>query len=64
MRNSCFRKEFENLKPKTVKQNINMGLSGVEVSPHGLIFDEDGATGCTKPPEALPTQFKSVLSSF
>ena len=32
-----------------------VGLNWVEVSPlTGLIFDEDGATGSTKPPEALP----------
>mgnify|MGYP001364102558 CR=1 FL=1 len=61
MRNSFFRKEFENLKPKQIKKNMKMGLNGVEVSPHGLIFDEDGATGCTTPPEALPTSFKAVL---
>ncbi len=41
-----------------------MGLNGVEVSPHGLIFDVDGATGCTTPPEALPTSFKAILSQF
>ena len=43
---------------------MKIGLNGVEVSPHGLIFDEDGATGCTKPPEALPTPFGVVLSKF
>jgi len=43
---------------------MNMGLNWVEVSPHGLIFDEDEATGCPMPLEALPTQFKAVLSSF
>ena len=43
---------------------MKMGLNGVEVSPHGLIFDEDGATGCTTPPEALPTSLKAVLSQF
>ena len=32
-----------------------MGLNWVEVSPRGLMFDEDGATGCTKALEALPT---------
>ena len=64
MINSCFRKEFEHLKPNMVKKNMTMGLNGVEVSPHGLIFDEDGATGCTTPPEALPTSFKAVLNQF
>ena len=43
---------------------MKMALNGVEVSPHGLIFDEDGATVCTTPPEALPTLFKAVLSQF
>ena len=51
-------------KPKNVKKRTKMGLNGVEVSPHGLIFDEDGATGCTEPPEALPTTFKVVLNQF
>ena len=37
---------------------MTMGLNGVAVSPHGLILDEDGATGRTKPLEALPTPFK------
>ena len=43
---------------------MKMGLNGVEVNPHGLIFDEDGATGCTMPLEAFPTPFKVVLSPF
>ena len=43
---------------------MKMGLNGVEVNPHGLIFDEDGATGCTMPLEAFPTPFKVVLSIF
>ena len=43
---------------------MNIGLNGVEVSPLGLIFDEDGAMGCPMPPEALPTPFKVVLSPF
>ena len=43
---------------------MKMGLNGVAMSPHGLIFDEDEATGCTKPPEALPTSFKAVFSQF
>ena len=46
------------------RRSMKMGLNWVEVSPHGLIFDEDGATGCTTPPEALPTSFKAVLSQF
>ena len=65
MRNYFFKQSFEHLKPKLGKQKImKMGLNGVEVSPHGLIFDEDGATGCTTPPEALPTSFKAVLNQF
>ena len=43
---------------------MKMGLNEVEVSPHGLIFDEDEATGCPMPLEALPTLFKLVLSKF
>ena len=43
---------------------MRMGLNGVEVSPHGLIFDEDEATGCPMPLEALPTPFGVVLSQF
>ena len=43
---------------------MNMGLNEVEVSPHGLIFDEDEATGCPMPLEALPTLFKMILRSF
>ena len=34
---------------------MKMGLNRVEVSPHGLIFDEDGATGCPMPLEPFPT---------
>ena len=56
------------LLPQTVTTNgrrsINMGLNWVEVSPHGLLFDEDEATGCPMHLEALPTQFKAVLSKF
>ena len=59
-----FEKSFEHLKPKIVNKNMKMGLNGVEVSPRGLIFDEDGATGCTTPPEALPTSFKAVSSQL
>ena len=44
--------------------NLEIGLNGVAVSPHGLISDDDEATGCPMPLEALPTQFKAVLSSF
>ena len=43
---------------------MKMVLNWVAVRPHGLIFGEDGAIGCTKPPEALPTPFKVVLSEF
>ena len=46
------------------RRSMKMGLNWVEVSPHGLIFDEDEATGCPMPPEALPTPFKVVLSIF
>ena len=43
---------------------MKMVLNWVAVRPHGLIFDEDEATGCSMPPEALPTPFKVVLNSF
>ena len=43
---------------------MKMVLNWVAVRPQGLIFDEDAATGCTTPPEALPTSFKAVLNSF
>ena len=46
------------------RRSMKMGLNWVEVSPHGLIFDEDEATGCPMPPEALPTPFKVVLNPF
>ena len=41
---------------------MKMVLNWVAVRPHGLIFDEDGAMGYTKHPEAFPTSFKAVLS--
>ena len=41
-----------------------MGLNGVEVSPHGLIFDEDGATPCPMPLEDHLTPFGMVLMQF
>ena len=43
---------------------MNMGLNGSAVSPHGLIFDEDGAISCPMPLDALPTPFKVVLKPF
>ena len=43
---------------------MNIGLNGVEVSPHGLIFDEDEATGCPMPLEPFPTPFRLVLGPF
>ena len=43
---------------------MKMGFNGFEVSPHERIFDEDEATGCPMPPEALPTQFNVVLNQF
>ena len=43
---------------------MKMVLNWVAVRPHGLIFDEDGATGCPMPPEALPNPFKVVLNQF
>ena len=46
------------------RRSMKMGLNWVEVNPHGLIFDEDEATGCPMPLEALPTQFEAVLSQF
>ena len=43
---------------------MNMGLNGVEVGPHGLIFDEDGAISCPMPLDTLPMPFKVVLRPF
>ena len=44
--------------------SLNIGLNGIEVSPRGLIFDKDGATGCPMPPEALPTPLGVVLNKL
>ena len=46
------------------EQILKMGLNGVAMSPHGLVFDEDEATGCPMPLEAFPTPFETVLTSF
>ena len=46
------------------RRSMNMGLNWVEVSPHGLIFDEDEATGCPMPLEPFPTPFRLVLGPF
>ena len=43
---------------------MKMVLNEVEVSPHGLIFDEDEATGCPMPLEPFPTPFRLVLGPF
>ena len=49
---------------ENVYKLMNMALNGVEVGPHGLIFDKDGAISCTKPLDALPTPLKAVLRPF
>ena len=63
----CVRKTSDHFDPDlldNIGHFMNICLNKVEVSPHGLIFDEDEATGCPMPPEALPTPFKVVLSIF
>ena len=46
--------------PKLTK----MCLNGSAMSPHGLIFDEDGAKSCPMPLDALPTPGGVVLKPF
>ena len=43
---------------------MNIGLNGVAMSPHGLTFDEDEATGCPMPLEPFPTPFRFILGTF
>ena len=43
---------------------MKMGLNGSAMSPHGLIFNEDEATGCPMPLETLPTPFGGVFEQF
>ena len=45
-------------------KNYEIGLNGFAMSPHGLIFDEDEATGCPMPLEPFPTPFRLVLGPF
>ena len=54
----------ETLMPENDRNFMKIGLNGVAMSPHELIFDEDEATGCPMPLEALPTLFKVVLSKL
>ena len=44
--------------PENVRKFMKIGLNGVAMSPHGLIFDEDEATGCPMPLEPFPTSFR------
>ena len=43
---------------------LKIGMNGFVMSPHGLIFDEDEATGCPMPQEPFPTPFRLVLGPF
>ena len=47
-----------------VQKSMKMGLNGSAMSPHGLIFDEDGAISCPMPLDALPTPRRAVLRPF
>ena len=50
----------ERLIAENVRKFMKIGLNGVAMSPHGLIFDEDEATGCPMPLEPFPTPFRLV----
>ena len=66
-RNSFFRKEFRTCRSwfsKHVWKLMKMGLNRSAVSPHGLIFDEDGAKSRPMPLDALPTPRGVVLRPF
>ena len=41
-----------------------LGTNGYAMSPHGLIFDEDGAISCPMPLDAFPTPFGVIFRSF
>ena len=43
---------------------MKMGMNGSAMSPHGLIFDEDGAISCPMPLDAFPTPFGVVFDLF
>ena len=49
---------------ENVRKLMKIGLNGVAMSPHGLIFDEDEATGCPMPLEPFPIPFRLVLGPF
>ena len=49
---------------ENVRKLMKIGLNGFVMSPHGLIFDEDEATGCPMPLEPFPTPFRLILGSF
>ena len=49
---------------ENVRKLMKIGLNGVAMSPHGLIFDEDEATGCPMPLEPFPIPFRLILESF
>ena len=46
------------------KMLTKLGTNGYAMSPHGLIFDEDGAISCPMPLDTFPMPFKAVLSPF
>ena len=54
----------ETLMAENARKLMKIGLDGVAMSPHGLIFDEDEATGCPMPLEPFPTPFRLVLGPF
>ena len=54
----------ETLMAENVRKFMKIGLNGFAMSPHGLIFDEDEATGCPMPLEPFPTPFRLVLGPF
>ena len=45
-------------------ESMKMVMHGSVMGPHGLILDEDGATGCPMPLEPFPTPFRLVLGPF
>ena len=54
----------ETLMAENVRKLTKIGLNGFAMIPHGLIFDEDEATGCPMPLEPFPTPFRLVLGPF
>ena len=52
------------LASENARKSMKMGMNGSAMSPHGLIFDEDGAISCPMPPDTLPTPFGVVFMQF